>query len=361
MPSDRRFRVAAAACLALGGIAALAVADGAPSGRHLVYPAIRTSTPPTLDGRLDDPAWQAAVPVSGFRLTGSDDLVPTQCLLRLLWDERFLYVAVEVEEPRMDKLVVTAAGRDVFVFNDDCLEWFLAPGHSHKLYYQFGVNADAATYDGRVFDQFWSCDWRAWTSRADNAWYVECAIPLADLNAGRPVRNADLWGFNLCREREAGGSRQLIDWSNVQGNFHTPDLFGHLVFVSTLADLTPDLRAGLAREVGKPAQIFGPDGWWLVDKSDRYLRYGDDLAESIVAHQGDALREVRTALAGHEDSPLWAEYRRLSDRWEETRALARGTVGPVEWAHRRMEVDKLDTVLPDLLWRVRLEALLATL
>jgi hypothetical protein len=330
------------------------------SGRWLVYPCVRASTPPVIDGRLDDPAWQSAVPVSGFRQTLSDYLVPTQALMRLLWDDKFLYLAVEVEEPLMDKLVVTAHGRDAYVFNDDCLEWFLDPAHGHRLYYQFGVNAAGAMFDGRIFDVAWDCPWQAAATRGEKAWYVECALPIADLTAGRSVRPGDLWGFNLCRERQTAGSRELIDWANVQGNFHSPDLFGHLAFVAGLDDLTAPRRAAIAAAVGRPAQIFGPDGWWWVDTTDRYVRYQDDLADSVNVKQSDALREVRAALKDHHDSPLWAEYVRLSDRWEETRGLARGAVGPVEWAHRRQEVDKLETVLPELLWRVRLDALLET-
>ena len=129
-PFSPLHRAAAAAVLLLALPLATHAAELVPKA-WLVYPLRWCTKPPTVDGDLSDAAWRDAVLVSGFTVSGSDVLAPHQMTMRLLRDEARLYLAVTCDEPTPDRIVATARGRDAYVFNDDCIEWFIDPGHTH--------------------------------------------------------------------------------------------------------------------------------------------------------------------------------------------------------------------------------------
>lgn len=339
---------------------ALSAAAGADEYEWLVYPCLKATAPPTIDGDLSDPAWTKAIAASGFTYSGRSTMPPYQMVMRLLWDEDWLYMAVEIDEPAMNKTVTTAYGRDAYVFNDDSIEWFVDPWHTHTDYYQFGINLACAMWDSHISEKAWDCDWRAAVAKTDAAWYVEAAMPLAQFTK-RMVRPGAVWGFNLCHERQAGGSRELINWSNVMGNFHTPDLFGHLLFLKDLSELTPPRMARVANEVGKPAVFIAAAGWWRVDGGTRFVSYAEDLHQALNVRLRSMLRETRRSIDCDKQPELWARYRELRERWTRAQRLAKKKVDAGQWARSRPSVEALERELPELLWRAKLAALLESL
>jgi len=89
--------------LAVAGLAPVVVAqDGGPtqqdpSGTRAAVAAARTS-PIRIDGRLDDAAWQAAMPVGGFvqaePVEGAPVDQPTE--VRILFDEEAVYMGARM-------------------------------------------------------------------------------------------------------------------------------------------------------------------------------------------------------------------------------------------------------------------------
>ena len=73
-------------------------------------------------------------------------------------------------------------------------------------------------------------DWQAVAGREAAAWTLELAIPWAAL--GRAPKPGELWGFNLCRSRQAKGlaQREYSAWSCTYGGFGKVENFGHIVF-----------------------------------------------------------------------------------------------------------------------------------
>ncbi len=273
-----------------------------------------------------------------------------------------MYMGVIVEEPNMDKLVITAHRRDDYVFNDDSIEWFFDAGHTHRDFYQFGLNAGGTMWDAHVPNVAWDCEWHAAVVREPAAWVAEVAIPTAALSKSKP-KTGTVWGFNLCHQRQAGGHRELINWANVQGNFHNVELFGHLLFIDSLSDLTPALMKQVAAEVGSPARVFVRDGWWEVDGRPRHVTYAEDLRLAAEDRIDRGLRELRRTIDRSSQPQLWARYRALRDRWRQVRRLAvpEGHVGALAWAKSRIAIEEIDAALPDLLWQARLDALIRTL
>ncbi len=325
-----------------------------------MYPCLRAPSPPHIDGRLDDAAWKKAIEVSGFSISGSRRLAPVQMVMRLVWDDRWLYMAVEIDEPAMDKTVTTAYGRDGYVFNDDSIEWFVDPWHTHKDYYQFGINMACAMWDSRKFEKAWDCNWRAAVRKGEDAWYVECAMPLAELSR-KKVSVGAVWGFNLCRQRQASGRRELFNWANVFANFHRPKLFGHLLFLNTIDQLTPQRMMAVAKQVGRPAAFFVQYGWWRVDGKPTYVSYAEDLHQALDVKLRRMLSEARRNIDRAKFPKLWQRYRQLRDRWYSVQRLSERNVTAPQWARARPPIDALEEELPDLLWRARLSSLIESL
>ncbi len=362
LPSILLGPVLAAVCLG-AALAPAAAHQGSPppdAAGWFVYPCLHVASPPVIDGDLSDVAWQKSVPVSGFRYSASQLMAPYQTVMRLLWDHDWLYMVVDVEEPAMDKVVVTARGRDAYVFNDDSIEWFVHPWHSGDAYYQFGLNLAVGMWDSLRFEKAWDCEWRAAVKRGSDRWYAEAAMPLGPWGK-RLLRPGDLWGFNLCRERQAGGSRELMNWANVLADFHRPDLFGHLLFLDDLAQLTAAQVAAVARELGCPTRVFTPQGWWQVDRQAEQVTYQKDLRHAIDVRLRSELKEIRASINREGQPELWDRYRALADRWHGIRQLGEQPVGPVDWAHARQALEGLETQVPELLWEVRLTNLLQRL
>lgn len=103
--------------------------------------AYRTPTPPQIDGRLDEPCWQAAPKSGRFvdLITGTPTLHDTR--VAVLWDDEDLYVGFWVEEP---VLAATMAERDEPVYKENDIEVFIAGADA---YYEFELNPLGTIYE----------------------------------------------------------------------------------------------------------------------------------------------------------------------------------------------------------------------
>jgi hypothetical protein len=326
----------------------------------LAYPVQVATVPIHLDGKLTPQEWGPAVRVSGFRLSGSEELAPEQMVMQLLHDPQNLYLAVKCAESQMDKLVLQSLVDDSDVWHDDCIEFFVDATHDHATYWQFIVNAAGTRYDALGFDRTWNCSWTAATSRDEGAWYVEVAIPFASLKVDAPAPGS-VWGFNLDRERQAGGSTQLYNWADVQGVFHSPTRFGHLWFVGP--NWQPAEREATAvaqRTGGQEARLYVPGGYWIVPKNQKPRAW--TYRELLSTQQGVVdkyLGELRDLYRQRPDLTLRDQFEKLVARYEDVQRLATasGPLDPEACAAAKVFLDGLEEKLHGLYWRVRLELL----
>lgn len=258
----------------------------APAG----YVCHRAAEPPAIDGRLDDPCWLAALPTDPFvDIEGPRRPAPRfETRAKMLWDDRFLYVAAEMEEPDVSGFLTA---RDSVIFHDNDFEVFLDPDGDARDYFEIEVNAL-----GTVWDLFLPLAYRdggtaenGWDARGllcavgvdgtanapedrDRGWTVEMAIPWADLaeRAGVPAppTPGDRWRINFSRVQwrydTAGGAYVKVRdgatgmplpednwvWSP-QGivAMHHPEMWGFLQFSAIAAgEGTEPLRPPEDRE-----------------------------------------------------------------------------------------------------------------
>ncbi|HSB92547.1 MAG TPA: carbohydrate-binding family 9-like protein, partial [Flavitalea sp.] len=156
-----------------------------------------------IDGKLDQ-AWDAASWSPPFvDIEGSRKSAPSLTTrIRMLYDDQFLYVFAEMEEP---DLSASLTARDAIIFRDNDFEVFLDPNNDQQEYFEYEINAL-----GTVMDLFMPMPYKkggkadlSWdspglqsavfldgtlnkNSDTDKGWTVELAIPFKDME--RPGR-----------------------------------------------------------------------------------------------------------------------------------------------------------------------------
>ena len=109
------------------------------------YAAQETTAPLQIDGRLDEAAWGATDLIEDFYIYQSGgDLAPPVRTARLLWDDEFLYVALEVLD---QDLRSAGLGHDGALYEGDNAELFLAPTRGVAPYYEFEFSPNGDTFD----------------------------------------------------------------------------------------------------------------------------------------------------------------------------------------------------------------------
>lgn len=349
----------------IGGLTFLAaMAWGAENAAEftLVYPCRLAAGPIQVDGRLDPAEWAGAIEVSGFRISGSETLAPEQVVMRLLYDPQNLYVGVKCLESNMQNLTTPTTQTDGPFWMDDSVEFFLDPHHDHETYWQFAATARAVRYDNKQGDSLWNSHWTAAAQHDPDAWTVEAAVPFADLKVAPPAAG-DLWGFNLCRERQAGGRLELYNWADVQRVFQNPPRFGHLYFVEAHWQPTAATVAAAARNAGgRETLVYGDEGYWRVPAGSppEWLTY-----RSLLHDQGTVpfMEELQAVYRERPQMILREEFDRLEAAYRQVQALISGE-GPVDaesWAQAKLVLDGLPGQVEAIYWRVRLALLNETL
>ena len=160
-------------------------------------------TPPEIDGRLDDPAWQQAAVIEDLRtaepVAGG---TPSQrTVVRIMSDRDAMYLAVECYETDPSLIRANRMLRDDRdMFWDDRVNFAIDANFDRRTGYFFQVNAVGSWRDGLIettnFENNWDGIWYAKVRRTSEGWFAEVAIPYKTL-AFDP--EATEWGFNFSR------------------------------------------------------------------------------------------------------------------------------------------------------------------
>ncbi len=166
--------------------------------------ALRAVGPITLDGVLDDPAWREAPAIRRFRqiepVQGADPFVGTE--VRFLFDDTYLYVGIEVEDPAgAAGIRVPEMRRNFDYFQNDLVGVSLdgfGDGRSAMgfLVNPLGAIRDLRVFDGQFFDREWQGVWDARTRIHDGGWTAEIRIPWSTL---RYDPGAEIWRVMVVR------------------------------------------------------------------------------------------------------------------------------------------------------------------
>lgn len=166
--------------------------------------AFRVSETIKIDGHLDEPAWAQTEAATDFRQQEPNEgqAATERTEIRILFDDRNLYVAVRAFDSDVRRINARDLTRDSSFTNDDKVEILLDTYHDRRNAYRFAVNPfgtqqDALiTDEGRVVNLSWDAPWTSEAIRDAEGWTVEMAIPLSNL---RFHEGADTWGLNFAR------------------------------------------------------------------------------------------------------------------------------------------------------------------
>ncbi len=232
-----------------------------PPPKRAIVP--HTVAPPIIDGKLDDAVWQNAAtvhlqwrfnPANAPALIGLTPTVRTTA--RLLWDNQFLYVGFECEDPDIWSVYTQ---RDAYVWEGEAVEVYLDPPGRGQNYKEIDLNPLGALIDlntpeakdGNPGDVEENARWNAnglrWATFVngtvndrtdrDTGWTAELAIPLKEvLPEGEQVYVGDTWRAQFYRiERpkdSTDATAEFQAWSPTD-TFHRPGRFGTITFADS--------------------------------------------------------------------------------------------------------------------------------
>ena len=238
--------------LAPGGLPALAQAPVA-TGELKTAEAARTDDPITIDGRLDEEAWNAATVITDLHqilpVEYSEPSQRTEFLV--LYDDDALYLAARMYDDQPDRVVAKVLRQGGQSWLDDQFNIILDPFNDKRSGYRFQVNPNGVWEEGlfRGGDQMqweWSGIWQAAATRNDQGWIAETRIPFKTVSF-HP--DNDTWGINL--NRRIARNNESVGWVS-RNRTQNPGISGEITGLVGLdqglgLDIVPSVTANSRR------------------------------------------------------------------------------------------------------------------
>lgn len=236
--------------------------------------AVKVTTPPKIDGNLDDAAWQnAAIAkdfIQNFPQVGQAASVRSE--IKILYDNTAVYIgAMLFDDPSLIRKQLTA--RDDEQQSDvDYFSVFFDTYNDHQNGFQFLVTSANVQTDARLSPNFtadfgsygdvtWNAVWESKTQITDKGWIVEMRIPYYSLRFSK--KDMQDWGMQLMRFTRRNNERST--W-----NFIDPNVNGFVNqfgIYSGLKNIQPPLRLSfspyLSTGVNTSPVGFGNKTEWL--------------------------------------------------------------------------------------------------
>ncbi|MBK9262737.1 MAG: carbohydrate-binding family 9-like protein [Polyangiaceae bacterium] len=232
-----------------------AVPDNRRVIKEMVVPTLPAGQTITIDGKLDEGAWQQAASSGEFVDVGTgvtNPRLPVQGSVRLLWDDTYFYVAFDVKDASI-RGGFPADAKDPHLWERDTVEIMIDPDGDgdNKDYYEIQIGPQNLVFDSQ-FDNynqprggpngpFGHQDWSAALESAvvlngkidddvekDEGYVVEAKIPWSSFTKASkvPPESGSFWRMNFYAMQNNGG----VAWSPIlgMGNFHKAARFGRV-------------------------------------------------------------------------------------------------------------------------------------
>jgi hypothetical protein len=360
---------------------------------------VRASTPPVIDGELDEAVWATAALVDDLHQTAPVEYAEPEerTEIYLLYDDDALYVGAKLYDTDPAEITARNLRQNDNVGQDDRFYVTLDPFYTKRSGYYFGVNPNGVRGDGlyqNVTDFYgaWDSIWYVKTSRFEEGWIAEMAIPFKTLSFDP---NTDTWGLNFSRgivrknENLAWVSRNRAYNPSIAGiatGFEGLDQGIGLDIVPSLSvnsrrefaldtsesdvepsldlvyKLTPAMNASLtfntdfsATEVDDRQVNLTRFGLFFPEKRDFFLREADIFEFGRIGAQGTSIGISR--VSRENGRPFFSRRIGLSGTGEpvdlDYGAKVSGRVGRWELGALSIHQDEFDTVAADTLSIVR--------
>ena len=180
----------------------------------------------TVDGKMNEAAWQNATPATDFHMVLPMDtsLAKVKTEVRVTYDDKYFYILATCYKELRGNNMVESLRRDFnFVKNDNFI-FFLDPFEDQTTGYSFGANAEGAQWDGTMYnggnvDLNWDNKWVSAVTNDPDKWTFEAAIPFKTLRYKNDMTH---WGINFSRNDLKTTEKSV--WAPVPRQFPTASL-----------------------------------------------------------------------------------------------------------------------------------------
>ncbi len=168
------------------------------------YTAVRTETPPLIDGILTDPEWNTITVATDFVMIEPGDGTPIRethtTEVKIIYDDEAIYIAAYMRDDNPDKILRQFTQRDEEgqsdLFGIDINTYNDGINQTRFIVTAAGTQIDAKI-NGDNQDSSYNLVWESDISFDDKGWYAELKIPYSALRF--PEKEEQIWGIQLVR------------------------------------------------------------------------------------------------------------------------------------------------------------------
>ena len=167
------------------------------------YTATRITTPPVINGILDDLVWKSGTWIDDFTQNQpfSGHKASQRTEFSILFDDNNLYVGIKAFDSSPDSIVSRLSRRDDD--DGDLVGIILDSFHDLRTGFLFGVSSAGVNYDhmmtndGQNEDESWDPNWWVQTSINKEGWVAEMKIPFSQVRFDK--NSGTVWGLEVGR------------------------------------------------------------------------------------------------------------------------------------------------------------------
>ena len=210
-------------------------AFGILQGRPRVRP-MRTDSPPTIDGRLDDPVWRSATMLSQFVQQAPLDGAPAteETEIYIAYDSDNLYFGFYLHYADPTMMRANRVDRDT-AYLDDLMTVYFDTFMDQQRTYDFDLNGYNVQGDGIInsggrrgrmgpippADRSWDTLFYSGTQIVADGYTAEMAIPFKSIRYPQQAPGVEhRWGFQIVREVKAKNQENIV-WAPMSRDIQT--------------------------------------------------------------------------------------------------------------------------------------------
>ncbi len=166
--------------------------------------AIRVNEEVTIDGLLNEPAWQKASVATNFVQSEPKEGEPAtdKTEVRVMYDQDNLYIGAMIYDSEPSKLIINELKKDYDSTQSDAFGIVIDTFHDRRNGYQFITNPGGAKFDTQFTNESdvnrdWDGVWFVKTRIVEVGWIAEVAIPFKTMRF--PSDSRQTWGINFLR------------------------------------------------------------------------------------------------------------------------------------------------------------------
>lgn len=281
----------------------------------------RVTTPPTIDGRLDEAVWKEGTPITEFVQRELNEGVPAseRTEIRVATDGLYLYIGARMFDSEPQAIVPGEKIRDVQLTNSDHIAFIFDTYHDHQNGFVFATTPAGIEYDGQViregeggganvagqnrqlggamggFNVNWDASWTVATTIDSLGWTAEFRIPYSTLRY-QSGTGEQTWGMNVSRSIRR--KNEELYWAFIprQFNLYRLSLAGNLASLTVptrrIQTVTPYVLSSAQRrwpnglvQTKYPTEVGGEIKYGVTPSLTLDLTYNTDFAQVEVDDQ----------------------------------------------------------------------------